>query len=173
MTTLSYGNFSVEAESLPAVSLERILRLGYSTALKNSIAGIGKKLKDEGKSDAEVDAALQTILAAKHAKILAGDWTAERGAGTAAVSPLDREIAKVARESITAALHAKGITLPKEGRAEKIAALVEKFTPTQGASWRAEAEKRLAAKATVALDLDDLSDLLGTSEAGAEEDPEA
>lgn len=38
--TLSYASFTVESSALPENSIEHLLRLGFSTAIKNSIAGV-------------------------------------------------------------------------------------------------------------------------------------
>lgn len=46
--TLSFGQFSVSTESLPANSIEHLMRLGFSTAIKNSIAGVKAGIMGNG-----------------------------------------------------------------------------------------------------------------------------
>lgn len=47
---LSFAGFSVESSTLPANSVEHLLRLGFSTAIKNSIAGVKAGILGNGAS---------------------------------------------------------------------------------------------------------------------------
>jgi hypothetical protein len=49
---LSYGDWKVEdAKALPVASMKHLFNLGFSTALKNSIAGVKAGLKGESKTE--------------------------------------------------------------------------------------------------------------------------
>lgn len=161
MTTLEYKGFSVESTSLPQEALDYLLLNGFKQALGDSIAGLGKKLKEEGLDEAAVEAQLQAAMHAKFDAIVSGSVSV-RSIGPR-LQGEDKFIADYADEVLKAQFAKKSLKWPNgKGSAETIKTLRDKLLASQhGDKVRSEGKKRykayLAAQASeIDLDFSDL-----------------
>ena len=162
MTTIEYKGFSVEVESLPAEAQIYLVTNGFKQSLSDSIAGLGKKLKDDGKDEATIEAELHATMKAKFDAICSGTVSI-RSVGPRLAGE-DKFVAEVAEEMLKAQFAKKQLKWPSgKGSAEAIATLRTKLLASPyGDKVRAEGKKRykayLVAQATeIDFDLGDLA----------------
>ena len=173
--SLSYATFTVEASALPENSIEHLLRLGFSTAIKNSIAGVKAGVLGNGAnpwSDQDIAAECerfgisggrdeQTALAICNAmqadmfeSIVSGKTRAPR-ASASRISPDDKLRRDIAIELLEKWSREKGKTLPKRTKADEKAAF-EELLAKATEKWAATIEKEFKARKGRKFDLDDI-----------------
>ena len=145
MTKIEYKDFSVEIETLKPESVLYLLTNGFKQSLADSIAGLGKKLKEEGRDAVSIDAELKAVMQAKFDAILDGSVSV-RSVGPR-LQGLDKFVAEVAEERLRAHCAKKSIKWPSgKGAAEKIAEWRGKLLASpMGDGVRVEGKKRFAA----------------------------
>ena len=116
---------------------------GWKQSIGDCTAGLAKKLRDEGKTETEVSAALAEAEEERFGAILAGEVSSR------SVGPRKRGIDKimdeVAQEILKTAFGKQGRKWPSgKGSAEAIAKLVEALLAKRGKAIRDEAERRLS-----------------------------
>lgn len=168
--TFEFAGKTVDYATLAETeSLTRLIQLGFSTALKNSHAGLEAKLRKEQPNitEEEVKAAIEAKIDEKFRAIVAGKWNVRESGGGSALTARDKLIREIGVEQVTAWLVAKGRTwragkgLSDEAKAEHNATrekIYEAFSAKYGAQWAAEADRRLKAAVVEGddIDLDDL-----------------
>lgn len=173
--SLSYASFTVESSALPENSIEHLLRLGFSTAIKNSIAGVKAGVLGNGAnpwSDQDIAAECErlgisggrdeaTALAICNAmqadmfeSIVSGKTRAPR-ASASRISPDDKLRRDIAIELLEKWSREKGKTLPKRTKADEKAAF-EELLAKATEKWSATIEKEFKARKGRKFDLDDI-----------------
>ncbi len=187
-TTLEFAGLSTPAMDLPAVSLEYLLRLGFSTAIKNVHAGVkaavlgtakgdanwsdedlaaeaqAAGLAEWGHDEATADALIAFYQRQKLADLLAGEISARRGGGgKPRATPDDKLRREIAIQFLEASAKEKGKTLPKrsdkkDGGAEAFEALLAKALAVP--AFEKNVEKEFAArKKSAAATVEGLDDI--------------
>lgn len=128
----------IDLAALPPVSMERIVRLGITNILRDSYAGD----KDDAARRASFDKALAAMLSGT---------AVER---TRTTDPVAAKVKELAKDTVKAALRAKGAKVD----ADKFKELVTAYIAKNGDALRAKAEAAIAeaAKQADGIDLDDL-----------------
>ena len=176
MTTIAYGSHSIHIESLPAASLEALLRRGISHYLGNEQAAkiTNRKADYQAKhgESPELDLVAEwkeEIQSAAVAKLLAGT-IGQHAARAPSVDPVEKEATKIATAEVKMILTKNGIKVPKKGEPvtfkngsqSTLDELVARrlANPVEGARIIAEAHDALAAAAAkkFALDAGDAGD---------------
>ena len=173
--SLSYASFAVESSALPENSIEHLLRLGFSTAIKNSIAGVKAGVLGNGAnpwSDQDIAAECErlgisggrdeqtalTICNAMQAdmfeSIVSGKTRTPR-ASASRISPDDKLRRDIAIELLEKWSREKGKTLPKRTKADEKAAF-EELLAKATEKWSATIEKEFKARKGRKFDLDDI-----------------
>lgn len=138
--SLSFAGFDVQSSDLPENSIEHLLRLGFSTAIKNSIAGVKAGILGNGSNpwsdddiaaacaqygfsqwarDEETAAAIcQAIQREMFESIVSGKARAQR-ATKARMSDDDKLRRAIAIELLENVAKAKGKALPKRSKPEE------------------------------------------------------
>jgi hypothetical protein len=161
-------------------SLSRVIKLGLSTALKNSHAGLEAALRKEKPTitDEEVKRAIADKMAAKATNILSGEWNVRESSGPVMTSR-DKMVRSIGMDELRAELKkrkvawnaGKGATdAEREAHLAIREKLFERLATKRRAAWEAEADRRIAAMAPADdSDADDLfGDLIGSGEADAD-----
>lgn len=134
---------TVQVGSLPESSIMAILRYGAQRFINDKLGGADV-------TQAEAEEKFSDIMSQ-----LREGWVDRRGqGGGTSVDPIEREMAKLARERVKAALKAKGIPL-KEVSKEKMADFIQQVVAKSEKDLRAKAEQIVAAKNTK-LEIDDI-----------------
>jgi hypothetical protein len=140
MSKLAYSGFEIDVESLPEVSVNALLALGFSTKIKNATAGLVPAILGSGKnpethwSEDEIAAGMEEIdwtddadlkgfaeAYAKHVQgqmfdaIISGDLSTRVGAPR--VTGPEKVFNQVAREMLKAHVESKGKKLPRNVKA--------------------------------------------------------
>jgi len=178
---LSFAGFETNAATLPAASVAHLLRLGFSTAIKNSIAGVKAGILGNGAnpwSDDDIkaecarigisgtrdEATAHAICAAMQREmfesIVSGIARASR-ASKPRLSDDDKLRQSVAIEMLSNIAKAKGKALPKRSKSDEKAAFDEMLSKAlQNEKFASAVEKEFFArkkKANQAIDgLDDI-----------------
>jgi hypothetical protein len=174
--SLTYAAFTVESSALPENSIEHLLRLGFSTAIKNSIAGVkagvlgngatpwsDDDIKTEaerigltafGRDEATAKAICDAMQADMFESIVSGKTRAPR-ASAARISPDDKLRRDIAIELLEKWAKEKGKALPKRTKPEEKAAF-EDLLAKASEKWAATIEKEFKARRAKKFDLDDL-----------------
>ena len=176
--TLSYGSFSVSTENLPANSLSHLVQLGFSTAIKNSIAGVKAGIIGTGAtpwSDADIAAEAERIGLSVFGRdeetakaicdamqremfesIVSGETRATRSR-TPKLSDDDKLRRTIAIELLERWAKGKGKELPKRTKADEKEAFEALLAKALG-QWsdKIESEFRARKKKLASLDLDDI-----------------
>jgi hypothetical protein len=177
--TLSFAGHSVDWASLPDNSKIALATLGFSTKIKNSIAGVRKGIMGEGanpwsdddlkaeaekiglaefgRNDATADAICANMQKEMFDAIVAGISHAERGGGKPRLTDDEKLRQTIAVELFTGAAKAQGKTLPKRSKPDEKAAfealLAKAFErPAFAAAVEKEFKRRKGAKAADGLD---------------------
>lgn len=129
----------IDLAALPPVSMERIVRLGITNILRDSYAGD----KDDAARRASFDKALAAMLSGT---------AVER---TRTTDPVAAKVKELAKDTVKAALKAKGI----KAEPEKFKALVAAYIAKNEADLRKRAETlvKVAEQAANGISLDDLN----------------
>lgn len=153
LNTLVSGTFSVAISTVldNPKATAYLLQYGFRQSLQDAVAGMKKALSAEGKSEAEINAAMAEATQKRFDSIMAG--TIGIRVGAARVTGIEKLMRDVAIEALRAAAAAKGVALPK---GKDLTALAEKYIAKHGDAVRAEAEKRQATAQEMAGDLDEL-----------------
>jgi hypothetical protein len=155
--------FSVEAESLPAVSVAYLMQYGWAQSLQDSIAGAAKaKRSDLEATDAYKNGEMDDDELADEidlfvlGKLEARAKAIREGTVGARVSEPRDPVTKLAREQVLAALKAKGkkVDLKTDDGKAIFEKLVAQHVEKSGDAIRAEVARRKAAEAPVEIDLD-------------------
>lgn len=176
--TLAYGKHTVESNALPKVSIEHLLRLGFSTALKNSIAGVKAGVLGNGSnpwSDADIELEAKRIELATYGRdeataiaiceamqsdmfnsIVTGEARKTR-LSTIRLSNDDKLRRDIAIELLEKWSKEKGKALPKRTKPDEKAAF-EDLLAKASEKWSATIEKEFKARKGKKFDLDDLID---------------
>ncbi len=186
-TTLEFAGLSTPAMDLPGVSLEYLLRLGFSTAIKNVHAGVkaavlgtakgdanwsdedlaaeaqAAGLAEWGHDEATADALIAFYQRQKLADLLAGEISARRGGGKPRMSPDEKLRRDIAIAFLEASAKEKGKTLPKrsdkkDGGAEAFEALLAKALAVPAFAKKVETEFK-ARKKNAAQEVEGLDDI--------------
>jgi hypothetical protein len=174
--TLSYASFTVESSALPENSIEHLLRLGFSTAIKNSIAGVKAGVLGNGAnpwSDDDIKAETYRLGISSFTRdeqtataicnelqremfesIVSGKTRAPR-ASASRISPDDKLRRDIAIELLEKWSREKGKTLPKRTKADEKAAF-EELLAKATEKWSATIEKEFKARKGRKFDLDDI-----------------
>lgn len=166
---LVYGTYTVDSDALSADIIGRIMTMGFSAIVQNSVAGMKKAMLADGKSAEEIEATLSATKSDTVAALLNGTYASRsRGPAGPRESSFDKELFAIAKAWLAAKAKAKGKTLPKtkDGIKELIARGQEK-QPAIYAEWVAEATRRVAANAALSEDVGD--DLFDDGDEAAEE----
>ena len=116
---------------------------GWKQSIGDCTAGLAKKLRDEGKTETEVSAALAEAEEERFGASLAGE-VSSRSTGPRRRG-IDKIVDEVAQEILKAAFGKQGRKWPSgKGSAEAIAKLVEALLAKRGKAIRDEAERRMA-----------------------------
>lgn len=161
MTTLKYGNFSVELENLSVASLAYLAQYGFGKSLQDSVAGLKKEVgEDEAKFQKDLgvtltgtelaDEVLARKMESRFDDIIAG--TVGTRTSSPRLSGIDKIMRDVAKEAIKAKTMAKKVKMP-EG--EALAAIVAKYIANHEEAVKEEATRRMEAQATLAEGMDD------------------
>lgn len=119
--------------------------------LRNNMASAIKKMKAEGKSDTDLQAALDAYAATY-------EFGVRKSAAPKITDPVEKEAWKLARGAVVAALKKKGVVIG-ETKASDIDELVEKALASKhGAAFREQAKAIVAAAASIGNVTLDLSD---------------
>ena len=175
---LSFAGFDVSSDSLPANSIEHLLRLGFSTAIKNSIAGVKAGVLGDGKnpwSDDDIKAEAERIGLASYGRdeataaaicaamqremfesIVSGEARATRSRSPR-LSDDDKLRRTIAIELLERWAKGKGKELPKRTKADEKEAF-EALLAKASVQWadKIEAEFKARKKKLASLDLDDI-----------------
>jgi hypothetical protein len=178
---LSFAGFSCDWSDLPENSKAALAALGFSTKIKNAIAGVKAGVKGEGKNpwsdddlaseaariglttwgrdDATADAITAAMQKEMFAAILSGDLSSTRRTAAPRLSDDDKLRQSIATELLVNAAKAKGKELPKRSKPdekEAFAALLAKALSDDRFAKAVEKEftdrKKKAAKALEGLD---------------------
>lgn len=181
-STLKYGKWTADANSLPAAGVAYLLQNGFNQSMTDAGAMTreekAKLLREHGHEDdaLAVEGGARVKLSpegdAAIAKVVEG-WREERFndimkgtvgtrvGGGPRLDPLTREMRAVAEGRIRIIAEAKKVSMPT---GKVLSAAVEKIISRDGDAIRKEAEHRLSANKKSAADLDDLFDDLPTAE---------
>ena len=176
--TLSYASFSVSTDALPAKSLEHLVQLGFSTAIKNSIAGVKAGILGNGASpwsDDDIKAEAERIGLASYYRdeetakaicdamqremfesIVSGETRATRSRSPK-LSDDDKLRRSIAIELLERWAKGKGKELPKRTKADEKEAFETLLAKASG-QWadKIESEFKARKKKLASLDLDDI-----------------
>jgi hypothetical protein len=171
---LEFAGLSTTVSALPSVTLEYLVTLGFSTALKNVHAGVragvlgNTKNPEDAWTDEEIaaeatkaglaewsrdDATVNALIAfyqrQKLADLMAGELTARRGGGAPRMSPDEKLRREIAIEFLVSAAKEKGKELPKRsdtknGGKEAFEELLAKALANT--TWAAKVEKEFKAR---------------------------
>lgn len=174
--SLSYASFTVDSSALPENSIEHLLRLGFSTAIKNSIAGVKAGVLGNGAnpwSDQDIAAECERLAITgggrdeRTAKIICDALQSEMfesivsgktrtpRASASRISPDDKLRRDIAIELLEKWSREKGKTLPKRTKADEKAAF-EELLAKATEKWSATIEKEFKARKSRKFDLDDI-----------------
>lgn len=180
-STLKYGRWTADANSLPAAGVAYLLQNGFNQSMTDAGAMTreekAKLLREHGhEADAlAVEESSRATLSpegnAAIAKVVEG-WRQERfddimkgtvgvGGGGPRLDPLTREMRAVGEGRIRIIAEAKKVAMPT---GKVLSAAVEKIISRDGDAIRKEAEARLHANKKSAADLDDLFDDLPSAD---------
>jgi len=180
--TLSFAGFSVESSALPANSVEHLLRLGFSTAIKNAIAGVKAGILGNGASpwsdddianeatriglsaygrNEETAAAICAAMQRDMFESIVSGVARQSRASRPRLSDDDKLRQSIATEMLTNIAKAKGKALPKRSKPDEKAAFDEMLSRAlANDKFAAAVEKEFTArkkKAAQAMDgLDDI-----------------
>lgn len=142
MTTLSFKGYTIDVESMSPKGVFYLLNNGFKQSMSDCIAGMGKKLSDEGLSQDEVSAKLKEVQDQRYSDILSGE-VGTRDSGPR-LQGVDKFIAQVAEEALRKKFAKDKIQWPTgEGAAKQIAELREKaLAGASGNKIRAEGKRR-------------------------------
>lgn len=179
---LSFAGFSVESSNLPANSVEHLLRLGFSTAIKNSIAGVKAGILGNGASpwsDEDIKAEAERIGLTTYGRdestagaicaaiqrdmfesIVSGVARQSR-ASKPRMSDDEKLRQTIAIEMLSNIAKAKGKALPKRSKPDEKAAFDEMLSRAIGnEKFAAAVEKEFVArKKKAAQSIDGLDDI--------------
>lgn len=175
---LSFAGFDVSSDALPANSIEHLLRLGFSTALKNSIAGVKAGVMGNGTNPWSDD-----DIAAEAARIGLSAFGRDEGTALAICAAMQREMFEsivsgearatrsrsprlsdddklrrtIAVELLERWAKAKNKALPKRTKADEKEAF-ETLLAKASVQWadKIEAEFKARKKKLANIDLDDI-----------------
>lgn len=150
---VEYGPFSVAYSDLAEHALHYLAQYGFAKSLQDSVAGMKKALSDEGKSEAEIDAALQDTMQKRVTAIMQGTIGAR--VGTPRMTGIEKVMADIAREDLKAAAVSVKRKLPT---GKELTELVNKYIARHEATLREKAQARLDSAQNAA---DDAAEILG------------
>ena len=173
--TLTYASFTVESSALPENSIEHLLRLGFSTAIKNSIAGVKagvlgnganpwsdqdiaaecERLGISGGRDEQTATAICNELQREMFESIVSGKTRAPRASASRISPDDKLRRDIAIELLEKWSREKGKTLPKRTKADEKSAFEELLAKASD-KWSATIEKEFKARKGRKFDLDDI-----------------
>jgi len=175
---LSFAGFDVSSDNLPANSIEHLLRLGFSTAIKNSIAGVKAGVMGNGAnpwSDEDITAEAERIGLASHGRdeataaaicaamqremfdsIVSGEARATRSRSPR-LSDDDKLRRTITIELLERWAKAKKMDLPKRTKADEKEAF-ESLLAKASTQWadKIESEFKARKKKLASIDLEDI-----------------
>lgn len=179
---LSFAGHSIDSSALPSNSLEHLLQLGFSTAIKNSIAGVKAGIMGNGANpwsdddianeaqrfgfktygrDEETAAAICAAIQKEMFESIVSGVARKGRASSPRLSDDDKLRQSVAIEMLSNIAKAKGKALPKRSKPEEKAAFDEMLSKAmQNDKFAAAVEKEfLARKKKAAQSIDGLDDI--------------
>lgn len=179
---LSFAGHSVDSSVLPSNSLEHLLQLGFSTAIKNSIAGVKAGIMGNGanpwsdddianeaqrfgihnaRRDEETAAAICAAIQKEMFESIVSGVARKGRASSPRLSDDDKLRQSVAIEMLSNIAKAKGKALPKRSKPDEKAAFDEMLAKAlQNDKFAAAVEKEfLARKKKAAQSIDGLDDI--------------
>lgn len=179
---LSFAGHSIDSASLPSNSLEHLLQLGFSTAIKNSIAGVKAGIMGNGANpwsdddianeaqrlglkaygrDEETAAAICAAIQKDMFESIVSGVARKGRASSPRMSDDEKLRQSVAVEMLSNIAKAKGKALPKRSKPEEKAAFDEMLAKALGnEKFAAAVEKEfLARKKKAAQSIDGLDDI--------------
>jgi hypothetical protein len=179
---LSFAGFSVESADLPANSVEHLLRLGFSTAIKNSIAGVKAGVLGNGASpwsdddianeaariglstfgrNEETAVAICAAMQREMFESIVSGIARQSRASRPRLSDDDKLRQSIATEMLTNIAKAKGKALPKRSKPDEKAAFDEMLAKAMAnEKFAAAVEKEFTArKKKAAQTVDGLDDI--------------
>lgn len=154
---IKYGTFGpVTVESLPAASLEALIRRGLSHFMGNEQAAKVSAAKAKATADGgtaltedEIASKLQANRESAWAALLAGEIGLRAPAGES-VDPFEKLQARIAREQVEAILRANGLKVPKkdgtvtfaDGKVKTMSDMIAARLEKNGPAIEKEATKR-------------------------------
>lgn len=179
---LSFAGHSIDSSALPSNSLEHLLQLGFSTAIKNSIAGVKAGVLGNGANpwsdddianeaerlgfktyarDEETAAAICAAIQREMFESIVSGVARKGRASSPRLSDDDKLRQAVAIEMLSNIAKAKGKALPKRSKPDEKAAFDEMLSKALGnEKFAAAVEKEfLARKKKAAQSIDGLDDI--------------
>jgi hypothetical protein len=179
---LSFAGHSIDSSVLPSNSLEHLLQLGFSTAIKNSIAGVKAGIMGNGanpwsdddianeaqrfgipnaRRDEETAAAICAAIQKEMFDSIVSGVARKGRASSPRLSDDDKLRQSVAIEMLSNIAKAKGKALPKRSKPDEKAAFDEMLAKAlQNDKFAAAVEKEfLARKKKAAQSIDGLDDI--------------
>lgn len=141
----------LEVGELPQSAQDFVFNYGIRQILNDCHSSIKQS---DFKSVDEFRAAVDNAVSKKLAALQAGEFTVRRSSAEP-IDPVERMVAKVAKEELEAAIRAKGLKL-RDVSAERKEALLASHIEKNNERLTREAKTRLKKSETVEINLDDL-----------------